>query len=69
MRIAAEEKRASDLARDVIVSSAAGVLWNIHVGEGNWVSPGETLAEFADCNQSFVEATLPERGFESDPAG
>ena len=64
-RIGAEERHIHQLTKGSIVSSASGVLWNVRVGEGSWVSRGEALADLADCTQSFVEATLPERGFES----
>jgi multidrug resistance efflux pump len=64
-RIVAEERRLNQLTQDTVSTSTSGVLWNIRVGEGAWVSRGDTLADFADCSQSFVEATLPERGLAS----
>jgi multidrug resistance efflux pump len=64
-RIVAEERRLDQLTQDIVSTSTSGILWNIRVGEGAWVSRGDTLADFADCSQSFVEATLPERGLAS----
>jgi hypothetical protein len=52
------------LLREVAVtSSAAGLVWSLGVADGARVSRGDVLGEFADCSRTYVEATLPERGF------
>lgn len=62
-RMTAEDLRIEQLTRSIVQSSTRGVLWNVRVGEGAWVSRGEALADFADCSQPYVEASLPDRGF------
>ena len=35
------------------------------MADGTRVSRGDILGEFTDCRYSYVEATLPERGFDT----
>jgi multidrug resistance efflux pump len=61
--IAAEERRLKQMTQDTVISPASGVLWNVRVGEGGRVSKGDDIADFVDCSQAFVEATVSERGY------
>jgi multidrug resistance efflux pump len=63
-RLAVEEQRLQRLGRDAVHSPAVGLVWNLAVADGARVARGDTLAEIAQCGRSFVEATLPERGFD-----
>jgi len=62
-RLAAEEKHLMLLREEAVTSSAAGLVWSLGVADGARVSRGDVLGEFADCSRTYVEATLPERGF------
>jgi len=62
----ASEKEYLDLLRTEIVHSPAnGLIWSLGVADGTRVSRGDILGEFTDCRYSYVEATLPERGFDT----
>ena len=63
-RLAVEEQRLQRLGRDAVHSPAVGLVWNLAVADEARVARGDTLAEIAQCGRSFVEATLPERGFD-----
>jgi multidrug resistance efflux pump len=64
-RSAEEERRLALLREAAVRSPATGLVWGLGVADGARVSRGDVLGELADCRRSYVEATLPERGFES----
>jgi multidrug resistance efflux pump len=64
-RSAAEERRLASLREAAVRSPATGLVWSLGVADGARVSRGDVLGELADCRHSYVEATLPERGFDS----
>jgi multidrug resistance efflux pump len=55
--------RLQKLTHEALQSSTRGIMWTVMVSDGVRVSRGDVLGEVADCDNSFVEATLPERGF------
>jgi multidrug resistance efflux pump len=62
-RFAAESKRLTTLQNASVSGPAAGLISSLRVADGARVSSGDLLAEFVDCSRSYVEATVPERGF------
>lgn len=50
-------------------SGTTGVIWNASPKVGSNVSEGEEMVQILDCSRRFLEVVLPERHFESVPAG
>jgi multidrug resistance efflux pump len=64
-KLTAEAARVDQLRAETVNSPATGLVWSLGVADGARVSRGDVLGEFTDCRQSYVEATLPERGFDA----
>ena len=63
-RLAAEERRLKLLREEAVPAPTTGLVWSLGIADGARVSRGDVLGEFADCGRSYVEATLPARGFD-----
>jgi multidrug resistance efflux pump len=64
-RLASEKEHLDLLRTETVHSPANGLIWSLGVADGARVSRGDILGEFTDCRYSYVEATLPERGFDT----
>jgi multidrug resistance efflux pump len=65
----AEDSRLSRLRTFTVRAPSNGLVWNVRVTEGSEVSRNDALADVVDCDHSFVEATVPERTYDSVKIG
>lgn len=70
--IVEERRRISELAQFNLDLPMRHVVWSVPATPGSVVTEGQTIIDFADCDNRFVTVELPEREFEEikpgDPA-
>lgn len=60
-RLAAEDRRVSKIAEQVIASPVDGVVWRSRDASGQGILRGDSILDVIDCRKIFVEATVYER--------
>ena len=62
--VKAEESIARKLSEATIVSPSLSFVQSVRVSKGSYVIKGTVLCELVDCDNSYVEASIPEKGFD-----
>jgi multidrug resistance efflux pump len=60
-----EESVARSLSIATIISPSLSLIQSVHVSKGSDVVKGTVLCELVDCDNSYVEASIPEKGFDN----
>ncbi len=63
-RLAAEQSRLQQITAAEISAPRGGLVTIVRVEEGSEVARGDVLAEIVDCRRAYVEAALPEKGYD-----
>ena len=63
-RAAAESHRLEQVTSSRLSAPSGAVVLSANVREGSEVVRGDILAELVDCSRAYIEAALPERGFD-----
>ncbi|MFZ0712292.1 MAG: HlyD family efflux transporter periplasmic adaptor subunit [Terrimicrobiaceae bacterium] len=64
-----EQSRTIKLSEATIVSPSLSLVQSLRVSKGSDVVKGAVLCELIDCNNSYVEASIPEKDFDSVKLG
>jgi multidrug resistance efflux pump len=63
-RLAAEQSRLAEVGAAEIAAPGGGLVTLVGVSEGSEVARGDILAEIVDCRRAYIEAALPEKGYD-----
>jgi multidrug resistance efflux pump len=68
-RLAEEQRREATIRTHAVHAPIHGLVWNLHIAADGVVARNSPLADVVDCQNAFVEATVPERRYDDVQIG